>query len=101
MLILFLIFLLIEFLEKKKNKCSFFVIFKIIVLYILFIYIFWPLLWESPFNNFLYSFKNMINYPWGGSVFYLGEYHKGSYLPWHYLLVWIIASNPTGIMLFF
>ena len=43
----------------------------------------------------------MINYPWGGSVFYLGEYHKGAYLPWHYLLVWIIASNPTGIILVF
>jgi len=101
LLILLLIFLLIEIFEKKKNKSSFFDFLKIIILYFLFIYFFWPLLWESPLNNFLYSFKNMINYPWGGSVFYLGEYHKGAYLPWHYLLVWIIASNPTGIIIIF
>lgn len=43
----------------------------------------------------------MINYPWGGSVFYFGDYHKGSYLPWHYLITWIIASNPAGIIIIF
>lgn len=101
LLILLLIFLLIEIFEKKKNRSSFIDIFKIIIFYSLFIYITWPLLWENPLDNFLYSFKNMINYPWGGSVFYLGEYHKGAYLPWHYLLVWIIASSPSGIIFIF
>ena len=99
--ILFLIFLLIEIFEKKKNRINFYIFSKIIILYFLFIYICWPLLWENPLNNFLYSLKNMINYPWSGLVFYLGEYHSGNYLPWHYLLVWFIVSNPSYIVITF
>ena len=101
LLFLFLFFLIIEIFEKRKDKSSLIDISKIIFFFLIFIYLSWPFLWENPISNFLYSFKNMINYPWGGSVFYFGEYNRGSHLPWHYLFVWIIASNPIGIVLIF
>ena len=66
----------------------------------IFIYLSWPFLWENPISNFLYSFKNMINYPWGGSVFYL-ENTTEDHISMALSIVWIIASNPIGIVLIF
>lgn len=96
--LLFLIFLLIELLEKKKKKSNIYQICLIIILYFFFLYTFWPFLWANPLNNFIYAFSNMANYPWDASVFYLGEYHHSFFLPWHYLVVWILISNPIWIV---
>jgi len=59
---------------------------------ILFIYILWPYLWESPFTNFLDAVASFSKYGWGGSILYLGDFHSARYLPWHYLFVWILAT---------
>ena len=62
---------------------------------------FWPFLWESPFENFIVAFKSFANYDWGGEIFYLGDYMKATNLPWHYIPVWIYISMPILIFLFF
>tara|TARA_A100001015_G_C14977373_1_gene707887 strand:- start:206 stop:1831 length:1626 start_codon:yes stop_codon:yes gene_type:complete len=99
--LIFLLFLIFEILDNKKNKTNIFNLIKIVFFYFLFVYLTWPYLWASPINNFLLSLFNMANYPWGGLVFYLGEYHNSFYLPWHYLFVWIISSSPSLIIIIF
>ncbi len=56
--------------------------------------IFWPYLWDSPWDNFVLAFQNMTKFRWVGSVFYLGEIIPGREVPWHYILVWIGISTP-------
>ena len=97
--ILVILFFIFEFLMKNKidkkkiNVLFFFLIFKFI-----FLYIFWPFLWESPINNFIYtltSFSRFIS--WNAYVFYLGDFHKVFYLPWHYLFINFFATTPILI----
>ena len=99
--LVFLFFLILELLDNKKNATNFFSFFKIFFFYFLFLYLTWPYLWSNPINNFILSIVDMANYPWGGLVYYLGEYHSSFYLPWHYLIVWIISSNPLLIVILF
>jgi hypothetical protein len=99
--LVFLFFLIFELMDDKKNKTNFFSFLKIIFFYFVFLYLTWPFLWSNPIYNFVMSIFNMANYPWGGLVYYLGEYHSSFYLPWHYLIVWIISSNPLFIIMLF
>ena len=99
--LIFLLFLIFEVLDNKNKKSNFFTFFKINFFYFLFLYLTWPFLWSDPINNLVLSIFNMANYPWGGLVYYLGEYHSSFYLPWHYLIVWIIVSNPLLIIIIF
>jgi hypothetical protein len=99
--ILIILFFIIEFLMKnkfdiKKIKILFFLlVVKFIVLYII-----WPFLWEDPLTNFIYtlsSFSRFVN--WGAYVFYLGDFHKVFYLPWHYIFVSFFATTPLIVSL--
>ncbi len=112
--ILFLIFLIFNCLEEKqffkKNIYKFLIL---LFAYPLTVYLFWPFLWDAPISNFIFTIKSFTNYNWQNEVFYLGNFFKGSNLPWHYIPVWIIATTPiffsiifllgfvkTGILLF-
>jgi len=99
---LIILFFIIEFLMKnkfdtKKIKVLFFLLIsKIIILYII-----WPFLWENPLTNFIYtldSFSRFVN--WEAYVFYLGDFHKVFYLPWHYIFVSFFATTPLLVSFF-
>ena len=93
--ILVAFFLIIQILMKNKLDLK-----KINSLLILlffnffFLYILWPFLWESPFDNILYALKSFSKYPWGVNVFYLGEFYKSEFLPWHYFFIYFFATTP-------
>ena len=100
---LFLVFLLLNCLEEKKFfKRSIYKIFFLIIIFSIFIYIFWPFLWNSPIENFIFTIKSFANFDWSGQgILYLGKYYKASNLPWHYIPVWIVATTPIILTLFF
>ena len=99
---LFIFFILLYALEKKEFlKNNYKKIFLYLISYPCFLYMFWPFLWESPFENFIAAFKSFANYDWGGEIFYLGDYMKATNLPWHYIPIWIYISMPILIFLFF
>ena len=79
-------------------------IWKVIIFFcllIVFTIFFWPYLWNDPLTNFLNTLKAMSLYPWGGSVFYFGDYISALNLPWHYPIVWIFISTPIIYLLLF
>ena len=93
--ILVAFFLIIQILMKNKldlKKINSLLI--LLFFNFLFLYILWPFLWESPFDNILYALKSFSKYPWGVNVFYLGEFYKSEFLPWHYFFILFFATTP-------
>lgn len=68
---------------------------------ILFTIFFWPFLWASPLNNFIYALSIMSHFKWDHRVLYLGQYIQTAYLPWHYIPVWIAISTPLTYVITF
>ena len=102
LILLFVIFFILECLEKNSFLKNNFTLFSLLIFsYFLFMYLFWPHLWLNPLDNFLASFQSFKNYSWGGSVLYLGEYVSAQHLPWHYSLVWIAITLPIIYSLLF
>ena len=100
-----LIILFFFFLEAAGNK-RFFIkyyikIVSFLTLYISFVFIFWPYLWNDPLVNFFNTLKIMSSYSWSGGIFYLGEYVNALNLPWHYPIVWILISTPILYIILF
>ena len=95
--VFFLVALFLFFQILMKNK---FHLKKINLLVILifsnfaFLYVIWPFLWEAPFENILYALKSFSKYSWGGNVFYLSNFYKAEFLPWHYLIIYFFATTP-------
>ena len=95
LVVLVTFFLIIQILMKSKfdtkkiNSLITFLFFNFVFLYIL-----WPFLWESPLDNILYALKNFSKYPWGGHIFYLGNFYKAEFLPWHYFFIYFFATTP-------
>ena len=93
---LFFIFYLIILKENEKFNIKKKI--KIISLYLLtfflFLIIFWPYLWASPFNNFVYSLKIFSKYPEEFQMLFNGRYVNSNYLPLSYLPTWITITMP-------
>lgn len=58
--------------------------------------IFLPVLWENPITNFKWIFITMKNFPWNGSVLFMGDTISSSELPWYYLLIWFFITTPIS-----
>lgn len=100
--ILVLLFFIFEFLMKNKfdlKKIKLLLFF--FILKLIFLYIFWPFLWENPIDNFIYALKSFSQYKsWDHYVFYLGDFYKVFYLPWHYIFVSFFSTTPLLISAF-
>ena len=88
-------------LENGQKINSKKIIFIFILSNIFSIYLFWPIIWESPIDNFILIFDKMKNHYWVGSNLYMGEYIKASEIPWHYTPIWILITTPISYLLFF
>ena len=98
----YLLYFFWQSLEEKKflKKNSIYLI-NTLFFYFLFLYIFWPFLWENPIQNLIKTFLTFSNYEWGLKVFYLGKYINADNLPWHYTIVWIFITSPLIYIFFF
>ena len=86
----------------KINKLKiFYILSSYIFFYFLFIFLHWPYLWDSPFQQFfmfLISAQNLLNET---MMLFNGEYINSKFLPYYYIPVWIIISTPTLYVIFF
>jgi hypothetical protein len=86
--------------SQKKNTV------KWSILYLVFTTIlmigFWPYTWENPWEHFLFSLKSMSDYPWQGSLLFLGEiYTPVEYLPSSFFPVWFSVITPPVLLIGF
>jgi len=83
--------------ESLKELCWICVVFVCCLL--IFIYLFWPYLWEDPIHRFWGALTNMSRY--GGQndfdveMLYFGNFISARNVPWHYLPVWIGITTPV------
>ena len=95
----FLLFYLFD-LISNKNKIEINFIFLLLISYIFFLTISWPLLWQE-WPSSLFTILNL-EMSWGGQVHFLGDYYRSQYLPQYYLVFWILVTTPVlHIILFF
>ncbi|MBF0099692.1 MAG: hypothetical protein HQK77_02180 [Desulfobacterales bacterium] len=66
-----------------------------------FLYIFWPYLWENPIHNFIQSFRTMSKFDWDSYVLYQGSFIKASKLGRNYIPTWILITTPALYTSFF
>ena len=104
LMLLVILFILIKILMENRfliKKFSSLILFMISS--VVFLYIFWPFLWESPLDNLVYALKSFSKYGWGLNVFYLGDFYQDKHLPWHYPYVYFFATTSIflSIITFF
>ena len=63
------------------------------------LYTTWPLLWTAPIDNFVFAFKNMSKFRWGGTVLFFGDMVKATEIDWTYFPVWFSMTNPIPYLL--
>ena len=86
---------LINILREQNNKKKLIISLLVLLIFTpVFIILFWPYLWESPIEHFLYSFKFLSAHNLNIYSYYLGKYIFSANPPWHYSLVWIFISTP-------
>jgi hypothetical protein len=99
-----LFFLFLDVFLSKAHWRRYLLISGLTVIYIsicaLFIYLFTPMLYDSPLKNFMAIFDIMKNYPWNGFQLYFGQ-NISSTIPWHYSIVWFAISSPLFYVLLF
>ncbi len=64
------------------------------------VYLFTPVLYTNPIENFINAFNIMKKYPWNNYQLYMGQNIRGQ-VPWHYSLVWFAISSPVFYILLF
>ena len=93
---------LINILRDQNNKKKLIISLLLLLIFTpVFIILFWPYLWESPIEHFLYSFKFLSSHNLNIYSYYLGKYIFSANPPWHYSLVWIFISTPFFYIILF
>jgi 4-amino-4-deoxy-L-arabinose transferase-like glycosyltransferase len=98
--IIFIIF----FFNKIKTQKFKEVIVKLFFVFLLtsfLVFLFWPMLWSNPLNNFFQVILNLANHPINQEVFFFGKNISVDNLPWFYLFAWIFISTPIFYSLLF
>ena len=101
-LCLLITFILVQLISIKKNNIKQIILnsFLSLILFIIFLIIVWPLLWENTLSNFLSYFEILDSY-FNSKVFFLGNFYRSDLLPYTYLPFWILISTPVLHLLLF
>ena len=98
----FLGFYILSLISNKEEIKKILQYFLYLLFTIFFLYLLWPYLWEDPLKNFLINFSYADSIPGGMKIFFKGEFISIKFMPYDYILTWIIISTPIiHISLFF
>jgi len=94
-------------LEKNKQHTNFIAFLRHEILYLLMIFICsnffmlitWPYIGSNYFKNLIDVIKTAKQFPWMGTVFFMGKNYLSLDLPRYYLLVWLGISMPIFILI--
>ncbi len=99
------IFFLLILIIKNFYINIFYKNYKKLIVYFLsllfFIFIFWPYLWEDPFQKFVELFLSLKTDLIYVKILYFGEYIPNAFLPSTYIINWIFISSPIFQIIFF
>ena len=91
--------------HKNHHRFAWFKVIKLVGVYtivsVVFVYIFWPFLWENPIHNFTMAFSNMSKFRWDSYSYLMGEHIRSINTPWYYLPKWIAITTPLFYLMAF
>lgn len=93
--------LVLAFYLGKRFRQGLWVLSAFVIITVLSTILFWPYLWESPWEHFLASYNRMKRFDWYGKVWYLGQYIPSTHLPWHYIPVLMSVTTPLLYVILF
>ena len=91
----FFVFYFFSFISNKKELSLLPKYLLYVFLTFLFLFIFWPYLWENPIKNFSFLFINLSSITPDLKIYYSGKYIDVNYMPFGYLPTWILISSPV------
>ena len=97
----FFLFYFLSILANVKELKFFGIHLIYLFLVLVFLYIFWPYLWESPIKKFFFIFSNIDTLIPSIKMLYKGNYINSKYMPYDYIFTWIIISSPIPHIIFF
>ena len=84
-----------DLVNKKNSRTPILNILLFSAGFIIFLYLGWPYLWESPIARFIDSFNKLAHFDLVTEVVLInGKYISASKLPWTYFPAWFIITNP-------
>ena len=83
----------------KIRKFEFKYISIYILVFLLTIFVAYPILWTNPIDNFIAAFQQMNAYPFKGDVLFLNSIQKSSKLSWFYFPIWFVSTTPIIVLL--
>ena len=92
--LIFGLFYFFSILSNKKEIALLKIYFLYLILTFLFLYTFWPYLWESPITNFFNIFINLSLHTPDIKILFNGNYIDVKYMPFNFLPTWIFISTP-------
>lgn len=92
--VLIFFFIFIKYLRSDYDKKLIILHISTIFLLIIFTILFWPFLWEKPFENFIKSFLIFKKYNINLFSLYDGKFINNKTIPWNYSLNWIYITTP-------
>lgn len=97
-----LIFLFFDIINKKKKDKFFIYLIIIILSFLIFLYIHWPYLWNSPLDNFLNYLYRSSNWIYSYFILFNKQYLLTTGLPDSFIYVWVAITTPIfNLVLFF
>ena len=97
----FIFFYLLTVLSNNKNlKSSPYIIF-FIFFYCLFLILFWPVLWSNPIEKFFLALQYFSHHWLEIQFLFDGNYVYSNFLPYDYILTWILISTPILYVILF
>ncbi|HOM78254.1 MAG TPA: glycosyltransferase family 39 protein [bacterium] len=71
----------------------------VLIVFLLTLFLLWPVLWENPLKNFIEALNQFGNYDWGGNIIYNGTLIRGTQIPMTYIPTWILITTPIGYLI--
>lgn len=99
--IFFIFFYFLSILTNKNDLKYIFVNCGYVFFVVVFLYIFWPYLWNDPIKKFLILFTNVESLIPSIKMLFKGNYINVKYMPYDYLFTWIIITSPIPHLLIF
>ena len=98
----FIGFYFLSILSKKEGLNYFSGIVFFCISFFLFLIVFWPYLWSNPVVNFAEAFRYFShNFAVDIKMLFNGEYININFLPYSYIITWILITTPTLYIVLF
>ncbi|MEO6168491.1 MAG: glycosyltransferase family 39 protein [Chitinophagales bacterium] len=99
--VIIFIVVIVAMLARKLSRKELRMIMVYFLLYPFTVYVFFPSIWEHPFEKFFAAIALYTHHPYDVTTLFMGETVHSLETPWYYVPVWMLIIIPIGWWLLF